>query len=360
MSCHARNGRAAPAAVGEPLNKWVFKVSDSNGNPDPLIGKVLQPSTFGIPSSESEGSVIISSWSENNGLRKPNFQFSKVTPAKFSARIAPQLVGMGLLEAISEETILAQEDPNDLDGDGISGKANRIADPETGVTRLGRFGWKATTVNLKHQVASAFNTDMGVTSSLLPNPDCGSAQSNCGANAVEVSDTDLDKLVKYLALLGIRAQRDSESAQVQQGKSVFANIGCGQCHVDTVQTSAFHPFSELRNQTIHPYTDLLLHDMGSGLADTLGEGDASGSEWRTTPLWGIGLSACVTGGLDNILGGQGNEFCTPQHSYLHDGRARSLEEAILWHGGEGQTAKVAFEVLGESDKSALLAFLNSL
>ncbi|WP_462164071.1 di-heme oxidoredictase family protein [Pseudoalteromonas xiamenensis] len=360
VSCHARNGRAAPAAVGEPLNKWVFKVADSNGNPDPLIGKVLQPSTFGIPSSESEGSVIISSWSDNNGLRKPNFQFSKTTPAKFSARIAPQLVGMGLLEAISEETILAREDQNDLDGDGISGKANRIADPETGVTRLGRFGWKATTVNLKHQVASAFNTDMGVTSSLLPNPDCGSAQSNCGGSAVEVSDTDLDKLVKYLALLGIRAQRDVEGAQVQQGKSVFASIGCGQCHVDTMQTSAFHPFSELRNQTIHPYTDLLLHDMGSGLADTLSEGDASGSEWRTTPLWGIGLSACVTGGLDNILGGQGNEFCTPQHSYLHDGRARSLEEAILWHGGEGQTAKVAFEMLGSSDKSALLAFLNSL
>ncbi|WP_449301153.1 di-heme oxidoredictase family protein [Pseudoalteromonas fenneropenaei] len=360
VGCHARNGRAAPPAIGESLDKWVFKVADANGNPHPLLGKVLQPNTFGISSSDSEGTVIISSWNENNGLRSPNFQFSKTTPARFSARIAPQLVGMGLLEAIAEETILAREDQNDANGDGISGKANRIADPQSGVTRLGRFGWKAATVSLQHQVASAFNTDMGVTSSLLPNPDCGSAQSNCGNSGVEVSDTDLNKLVKYLALLGVRAQRSAEDAQVQQGKAVFKQIGCEQCHVESMQTSAYHPLAELRNQTIHAYTDLLLHDMGSGLADNLGEGDASGAEWRTPPLWGLGLSACVTGGVDNVLGGQGNEFCTPKHSYLHDGRARSIEEAILWHGGEANAAKIAYETRSSADKSALLAFLNSL
>ncbi|WP_340677376.1 di-heme oxidoredictase family protein [Paraglaciecola sp.] len=359
--CHVRNGRAAPVAIGQPLDKWVFKVGDITGEPDANIGRILQPKNVGIDNNtQGEGSVSIASWTENNGLRSPNYQFSKGAPAQFSARIAPQLVGLGLLEAIPESAIIAMEDSNDLNGDGISGRAQRTLDPQTGETRLGRFGYKAAAFSIKHQVATALNNDMGVMNSVLPSPDCGSAQATCGASGTEVSDQYLDELSKYISLLGVRAQRDVDSVQVQQGKTLFSNIGCVGCHTDTLQTSEFHPLSELRSQTIHPYTDLLLHDMGAGLADTLGEGQASGAEWRTTPLWGIGLSACVTGGVTNPIGGQGNEVCTPEHSYLHDGRARTIEEAVLWHGGESESSRVAFESLNSGDKAAVLAFLNSL
>jgi CxxC motif-containing protein (DUF1111 family) len=359
-SCHNRNGRAAPAAIGVPLDKWVFKTGDAQQNPDENIGKVLQPNSVGInDSAEGEGKVSIAYWTETNGLRKPNYQFDRYTPATFSARIAPQLVGLGLLEAVSESTLLAMEDVDDSNGDGISGKAQRSVDPVTGETRLGRFGWKAATSSVKHQVAAALNTDMGVTTSVLPSPDCGSNQTTCGGAGTELSDADLDNLVKYIALLGVRAQRDLDNPSVQQGKTVFSNIGCIGCHTDTLQTSPSHPFADLRNQTIHPYSDMLLHDMGPGLEDSLGEGDATGAEWRTTPLWGIGLSARVTGGVFNP-GGQGNEYCTPVHSYLHDGRARSIDEAIRWHGGEGENAKQAYQNLSGSDKNALLDFLNSL
>ena len=359
--CHVRNGRAAPPEVGGSLAKWVFKVADINGNTHPLLGNVLQPRNTGInDATQGEGDVTIASWAESNGLRSPNYQFSKTTPARYSARIAPQLVGLGLLEAIPESAVLALADENDSNGDGISGKAQRVSDPVTGQTRLGRFGYKAAAASIKHQVAGAFNTDMGVTNSVFPNPDCGASQSSCGNAGVEVSDQHLDELSKYIALLGVRAQRDLDDPQVQLGKTVFTSIGCAGCHTGTFQTSEHHPFAELRSQTIHPYTDLLLHDMGPGLADNLGEGLATGAEWRTAPLWGIGLSACVTGGVDNILGGQGNEFCTAQPSYLHDGRARTIDEAILWHDGEAQTSRIAYESLSANDRSAVLAFLNSL
>ncbi|WP_052417561.1 di-heme oxidoredictase family protein [Cellvibrio mixtus] len=353
--CHVRNGRAAPAPVGQPLEKWVFKVADANGNPHPNLGRSLQPkSANGVA---SEGQASIAFWSESNGLRKPNYQFSGVTPARFSARVAPQLVGMGLLEAIPEAAILAKEDINDANGDGISGRANRITDP-SGQTRLGRFGYKAGTTSVKHQVAAAFNADMGVMTSVLPNPDCGSAQTDCGASGAELSDTHLNNLVKYISTLGVRPQRNLNDAAVQRGETQFATIGCVACHTPQHVTSQYHPLGELRSQTIKPYTDMLLHDMGADMADTLGEGQASGAEWRTAPLWGLGLSACVTGGVTDA--GQGAQVCTPVHSYLHDGRARTIEEAILWHGGEGQAAKNAYQALSSSQKQDVLRFLESL
>jgi CxxC motif-containing protein (DUF1111 family)/beta-glucanase (GH16 family) len=359
--CHERNGRASPEAEGVALDKWVFKVGDANGNPDPNIGRVLQPNNVGIDNETAgEGNVSIAFWTEVDGLRSPSYQFDRTTPAKFSARIAPQLVGLGLLEAIPEASVLALEDTSDSNNDGISGKAQRAIDPMTGETRLGRFGWKAATTHLKHQIAAAFNTDMGVMTSVLPEPDCGTEQMDCGASGSELSDEHLDNLVKYIALLGVSAQRDLDDPKVQQGQTLFTEIGCESCHTATHQTSAFYPFAELRDQTIHPYTDLLLHDMGEGLADSLGEGQATGAEWRTTPLWGIGLSACVTGGVINPQGGQGNEVCSPEHSYLHDGRARTIEEAILWHGGEAETSKLNYQALSAASKSDVLSFLNSL
>jgi CxxC motif-containing protein (DUF1111 family) len=366
VQCHTRNGRATVAPTGESLVKWVFKVGDANGDPSSTIGRVLQPQNVNGAAS-GEGKVSISSFTETNGLRKPNFTFERGAPAQFSARIAPQLVGMGLLEAIPESAILANADENDANGDGISGKAQKVTDAVTGELRLGRFGYKAATYSVRHQVASALNTDMGVMTSVLSKPDCGSAQSNCG-NTVgsELSDEHLSNLVKYIALLGVRAQRDYTNPQVILGKSLFTSSGCSACHVDTFTTSSYAPFAELRSQVIHPYTDLLLHDMGTGLADNLGEGLATGSEWRTAPLWNVGLSPCVTGGVIDVGTGDvphgvdGHKTCKPDANYLHDGRARTLDEAIRWHGGEGLKAEQAYEALSTGDKNALIKFLESL
>ncbi|WP_086932826.1 di-heme oxidoredictase family protein [Agarilytica rhodophyticola] len=356
--CHERNGRAAPPEVGQTLDKWVFKVGDTEGKPDVNIGRVLQPKSAN--NAISEGEVTLAFWEDVNGLRKPHYQFTQYTPVRFSARIAPQLVGLGLLEAIAETLILAREDPEDRNGDGISGRAQKLIDPVSGDIRLGRFGWKAGSSSLRHQIAAALNTDIGVMTSVLPEPDCGTAQNDCGRAGSELGDEHLNNLVKYIALLGVRPQRNVSDSRVKQGKALFSEIGCADCHTPTLQTSPFHPFAELREQTIHPYSDLLLHDMGPGLADSLGEGEASGSEWRTTPLWGLGLSACVTGGVINPTGRQGDERCSPVHSYLHDGRARSIEEAIFWHGGEGQKAKQNYKSLQTVEKQNILIFLQSL
>ncbi|MFT6100554.1 MAG: CxxC motif-containing protein (DUF1111 family) [Arenicella sp.] len=361
--CHERNGAAPVADNNQLLDRWVFKVGDANGNPDPNIGRVLQPKNL---NGVGEGDVSIAFWSNvNGGLRKPNYQFQSGEPARFSARIAPRLVGLGLLEAIPESTILSMEDPTDANGDGISGRANRIPDPENAsITRLGRFGWKAGSTSIKHQVAAALNTDMGVRTNLLPNLDCGSAQTGCSNSSPVLADVEVDKLVTYLSGLGVRPQRGWETGfedqDVVRGKTLFASTGCAGCHTPTQQTSEFHPLAEVRDQTIHPYTDMLLHDMGADMADNLGEGLASGSEWRTTPLWGLGQSACVTGGVVNPLGGEGNELCAPEHGYLHDGRARSIEEAILWHGGEGSDSRARYQALSNTDKQQLLKFLEAL
>lgn len=354
-SCHQRNGRAPVAPTGEPLDRWVFKVGDDEGLMHPLLGNVLQP---GSTTGASEGSVSILEWVESpDGLRSPRYAFSGTTPERYSARLAPQLVGLGLLEAVSESTILTFADPNDADADGISGRPQIAFDPESGEPRLGRFGYKAAAGSLRHQIAAALNTDMGVMTSVLPEPDCGAEQTDCGAGGGQLSDEHLEQLVKYVALLGVRARRSIDDEEALRGEQLFEQIGCSDCHKPEMSTSAHHPYAELRQQTIHPYTDLLLHDMGEGLADNLGEGVATGSEWRTTPLWGLGLSACVTGGVEGPFQDQ---VCTPHHSYLHDGRARTIEEAILWHGGEGSASRDGYANLSQADKLALLAFLESL
>nr|WP_297348522.1 di-heme oxidoredictase family protein [uncultured Glaciecola sp.] len=357
--CHVRNGKALVEDVGGSLDKWVFKIGDENGDADSLIGKVLQPKmeSNGTP----EGSVTLGPWTEHaNGLRSPNYVFSERTPAQFSARIAPQLIGLGLLEAIPEEQILSWVDSDDANNDGISGRASIVEDPTNGVQRLGRFGYKASTFSVKHQSASAFNTDMGVMTSMLPNPDCGSEQQDCGTAEVELSDQELDKLVKYLSLLGVGARRDYDE---QSGETLFADAGCASCHRPSMTTSAFHPLAELRNQTIQPYTDLLLHDMGPGLADTLAEGSASGAEWRTAALWGLGHAQNVMLGdakANDAVSLAGRRDDDTRIGYLHDGRARTIEEAILWHGGEGEVSKQAFEAMTAENQRALLTFLKSL
>ncbi|MDP3270099.1 MAG: di-heme oxidoredictase family protein [Legionella sp.] len=341
VGCHRNNGRGLPPATGTTLTNYTVKVGDANGNPHPQLGRVLQPLTT---SGQPEGSIRIQNWVENNGLRRPNYQFTGPVPQRYSARISPQLVGMGLLEAIPESAIAALADPANNQGPGISGRMNIVTDLETGERRVGRFGWKAGKATVKQQLAQALNDDMGVMTTILPLPNCGSANpANC-LSGDQLTDQHLDALVTYVSLLGVRAQRDSENPRVRQGEKVFQDIGCSGCHKPTFTTSAFHPHAELRNQVIHPYTDLLLHDMGAELADNLGEGNATGSEWRTAPLWNIGLTAGVSGG----------------ESYLHDGRARTLGEAIMWHGGEGSASRTAYTQLSQDMRDALLQFIRSL
>jgi CxxC motif-containing protein (DUF1111 family) len=346
VACHVNNGRALPPAIGAPMLQSVVRVgSDTSGTPDPVLGSVLQPqSTNGTP----EDTVVISSYTIINGqygdgtpftLQKPNYTFGSYTPAFYSVRLAPQLVGMGLLEAVSENTVEALADADNAGTNGISGRLRTVTDPQTGQPRLGRFGYKGGKARISHQIAGALNTDMGVTTSIFPVLD---GDTNSGP--IELADSDLTNWVRYISCLGVNARRSLTDTQCLQGEQLFISANCVQCHTPTLQTSAFHPFAELRNQTIHPYTDLLLHDMGPGLADNMGEGNATGSQWRTAPLWSIGLTPGTSGG----------------EAYLHDGRARSLEEAILWHGGEAEASEEVFRNMSASDRAALVAFLQSL
>ena len=347
VDCHVNNGRALPPEVGANMFQTVMKVgSDAAGAPHTTLGSVLQPQST---SGSAEGSATIASYTYTNGqygdgtpyqLRKPNYSFSGTTPAFYSARVAPPLVGLGLLEAISEDDVLELEDPDDADGDGISGRAQMVTDPVTGQARLGRFGHKASNAMLAHHIASALNTDMGVTTSIFPIPD---GQSSGGTP--ELSDEDLDLMMRYVALLGVHARYNYDDPQVLHGESLFHAAGCADCHISEFTTSDYHPLTELRGQTIRPYTDLLLHDMGPGLADNMGSDGAAGSEWRTAHLWSIGHTAGV------------NE---EGEAYLHDGRARTLEEAILWHGGEAEASKELFRNMSASDRDALISFLESL
>lgn len=357
--CHVRNGKALVEDVGSELKKWVFKIAASDGSADSTRGYVLQPQTT---SGSSEGTVTLQSWTAlGNGLRAPNYSFSSGTPEAFSARIAPQLVGMGLLEAIDEEIVAQWADPNDSNNDGISGRMSKVHDPTVNKIALGRFGYKAGSASLTHHIANALNTDMGVMTSVRPDPDCGPSQSNCGASGSELADKHLAKLVKYVSLLGVGARRDYNNTT---GEQIFNDIGCASCHISTpVTTSKHHPLAELREQVIYPYTDLLLHDMGDGLADNLGEGLASGREWRTAPLWGLGHAESVmlgdAKGNDTVSLARRSDDNT-RIGYLHDGRARTIEEAILWHGGEALNSKNDYENLSTPDKQAILNFLKSL
>jgi CxxC motif-containing protein (DUF1111 family) len=263
---------------------------------------------------------------------------------RLSLRVGPQLVGVGLLEAVDDAAISAREDPQDRDGDGISGRAHRLA----GSGRVGRLGWKASQATLDDQVQAAFSEDMGITSPRFPTevvtPVQAERVSEPSGGSPEVDASKVARVAHYCRVLAVPAQRTPEDPRVVAGRAAFMRAGCASCHVPELRTGDSSPVEALRGATFRPYSDLLLHDMGDGLADDRRDGDASGREWRTPPLWGIGLVPTVNG-----------------HSrYLHDGRARSLEEAVLWHGGEAQRARDAFVGMPAEDRRALLAFLSSL
>jgi CxxC motif-containing protein (DUF1111 family) len=264
-----------------------------------------------------------------------------------SPRLAPQVIGMGLLEAVPDDVLLDAADPDDTDGDGVSGRPNRVWDARSGEQIIGRFGWKANVATVEQQVAGAFHGDIGITSALHPDENCPDIQTACSASATggspELTDDRLAAVTFYGRTLAVPAMRDVDDASVAAGADVFADLGCTACHSPTL-TTGDSDIAALSDQTIHPYTDLLLHDMGSGLADGRPDFEATGSEWRTPPLWGLGI-------VDDVNG---------QRFLLHDGRATTFEEAILWHGGEGARAAEAFRSATAEDRAKLLAFLEAL
>jgi CxxC motif-containing protein (DUF1111 family) len=246
---------------------------------------------------------------------------------------------------------VARADPHDADGDGISGRANRVWDQASSKTALGRFGWKANQPNIRQQNAAAANGDIGITTRLYPSENIAEGQTAAAAAPTgsqngepEMRDDHFDKLVFYVQTLAVPASRNVDDPTVRRGAQLFAGIGCTACHTPTLETGDYPDVPELAHQVIHPFTDLLLHDMGAELADGRPDFLATEQEWRTPPLWGIGLTQMVN-----------------RHTrFLHDGRARSLEEAVLWHGGEAAKSHDRFIHLSRDERAALLAFLDSL
>ncbi|CAA0123379.1 Uncharacterised protein [Halioglobus japonicus] len=401
QNCHINDGRghaafATPNGVdqGNDFASMIFKVSQSTVNasdqanidasylanvPDSVVGGQLQHRAVDGVANEADLAVsyteVVETFTDGYtvSLRKPTWHLiSNFAPfddgVVFSARVAPPMIGLGLLALIDEQDIYNQQDENDADGDGISGKANQVWSPSEQAVALGRFGWKAAVPTLEEQAANAFFGDMGLTSKFHTEDDCSFGQEDClnapngtatldpdQPDPYEVVDSTLALVVFYSNHLGVPRRRDAYSDQVQRGKDIFFEAGCESCHTQTYVTGEDALQPELSNQTIFPYTDLLLHDMGDALADfyeanSTVPGDvkvefgASAREWRTPPLWGIGLTKEVDADA----------------TFLHDGRAITIMEAILWHGGEAEEAKDFVLQLSATERSDFLAFLNDL
>tara|TARA_B100000795_G_scaffold142234_1_gene106496 strand:+ start:2338 stop:3717 length:1380 start_codon:yes stop_codon:yes gene_type:complete len=364
-SCHFKDGRGrAPEYVGEESTGYLLRLSVSGINPngsaaahDIYGGQLQDQSINGV---ESEGSFSIT-YSAVMGqfddgstyeLREPsisiNGNYGAFGGVNISPRVANQMIGLGLLEAIAEEDILTLADPTDQNNDGITGRPNYVWDFKQLDRRLGRFGWKANQPDLYQQTCGAFLGDIGITTNLFSEQNCTSSQQDCQnsthGGSPEITEDNLISVVNYTRSLAVPIQRNVEKIEVLAGTKIFKDLNCSGCHIPKMETS-IHPYvPALSNQKIQPYTDLLLHDMGPGLADNAPDFLATGSEWRTPPLWGIGLFQIVNG----------------HTNYLHDGRARNIEEAILWHGGEAENSVEEYKKLSIDDRGNLLEFLNSL
>jgi len=376
QNCHIKDGRGHLPKPGSPhsvsmLVRLSIPATEKDEQallyngvvPDPTYGGQFQD--FAVPNIKSEGKVNISYEThqvvlgdgEVITLRKPivsldDLNYGAMHPdIMTSLRMAPPMIGLGLLEAIDEKTLL--DNAAASADDNISGRANRVWGVEAQKTVLGRFGWKAGQPSLKQQNAAAFNGDIGITSEFFAKDDCTVNQKACldepngngseSEGEFEVNENILNKVTFYAHNLAVPAQRQRKDATVIAGREVFNRIGCDSCHTPTFKTGESQ-FPWLSNQTIHPYTDLMLHDMGEGLSDKRPEFIANGNEWRTPPLWGIGLTEVVSG----------------YQNYLHDGRAATLTEAILWHGGEAAKTTDNFSQLDKKDRLALITFLQSL
>lgn len=350
--CHRRDGRGLPQIGNGPTSQALVRVSLATGEPEvpggpvpvPGLGTQLQDhGIFGV----SPEVLVTLTWSEQVGsygdgttysLRRPELALARpdgsALPAglQTSLRIGPAMFGRGLLEAIDAWTLEALADPDDRNGDGIRGKINRPWDVLRHESGIGRFGQKANTTTLALQVAAAYVNDMGVTNPVFPEPD----------GKIDVGGETITNVTFYLSTLGVPA-RASATPESERGEELFDELGCASCHVPQLTTGE-HELRLLSQQRIWPYSDLLLHDMGEGLADGRPDFAADGNQWRTPPLWGLGLVQTVS----------------PGAGYLHDGRARTVAEAILWHGGEGERAREAFRNAPRAEREALLAFLGIL
>lgn len=427
QGCHLNDGRGVvPTNKQTLMTSMLVKLGDSRGQPDPNYGGQLQPfmlNPVAIVDPKSHISISTNgAWREGEGLstvryetisgkyasgetyelRQPIYEVSalKYGPfmedIQFSARVAPQVFGVGLLDAIPNKDIRALADPNDTNNDGISGRVSMAFDITTKSASIGKFAYKAQSVSTLQQVAAAFNGDSGVTSVFLPKSNCTPIQTDCALKAdntgkadasnkalPDISEETLAFIEFYNRTLAVPARRGYSPSSgkwdhsVAQGKKLFKQLSCLGCHVAKHTTGIAKgsvlgaigltglipnppPIDVLSKQVIFPYTDMLLHDMGgkcevtvqnevytqrcTGLADGLPQGSASGSEWRTAPLWGIGLVQTVN----------------PQATFLHDGRARTIEEAILWHGGEAARSLADFKMLSKNERTQLLAFLESM
>ncbi|MBE0580636.1 di-heme oxidoredictase family protein [Devosia sp.] len=383
QSCHIKDGRGHPPFEGQAENVSMFlRLSVPPGADDtrmaldgvvagevgdPTYGTQLQD--FAVPGLKAEGRMVID-YTElpvtlGDGtqvtLRAPHYSAADLAygplaeDVMLSPRLANPMIGLGLVEQVPVEDILALADPEDRDGDGISGRANWTIEPVSQSVMLGRFGWKAGMATIRSQSAAAFAGDIGISTPLVnrPHGDCTEKQAECLAmptgeqvrlGASEAPDPVLDLVTFYAQTLGVPERRDVDDPAVLRGKAAFYGAGCASCHVPKFVTSRTAVNPAHRFQLIWPYADFLLHDLGAGLADNRPEGLADGQEWRTPPLWGIGLTETVSG-----------------HTFfLHDGRARNLVEAILWHGGEAQAARDAFAQMSQATRDDVVAFLESL
>ncbi|MDB5086306.1 MAG: thiol oxidoreductase [Mucilaginibacter sp.] len=360
-NCHHNDGIGLPTA-GELQSSLLMRISlpgnDAHGGPVPVPGYGLQlqdKAVFGkVPECKVNIAYAYNTYSFADGetyeLRTPTYTLTNLyTPIAgaylLSPRLAPPMFGLGLLEAVPESEIVALADPDDVNGDGIKGKVNYVWDAVTNSRQMGRFGWKANTASILTQVASAFNQDMGITTSVLPVENSfGQPQYDGLKDDPELPDSLLNAVKFYAQTLAVPARRNTTDATIKRGLQLFILAKCVNCHKQTLTTGINVAFPSVSNQIIHPYTDLLVHNMGPGLADNRPDFLAGGQDWRTAALWGVGLFETVN---------------NPGY-YLHDGRARTLTEAIMWHGGEADQSKAYFSNLSKSDRDAILNFLRSL
>jgi len=362
--CHVKDGRGKPPEDGSSkFRSMVIKlgiIKNDKLSPDPNYGFQLNDKSILGVSFEGKAKIyykekiVFFDDGLSVSLSVPNYLFSSLSfgplhkETKHSGRVAPSVFGLGLIEAISETDILKNADPEDINSDGISGRPHYIIDIVSETKKIGKFGWKATRATLLHHIAGAASQDMGLTSSLFPNQNCMKIQIDCskqisGGNP-EISDEQLNRLLVYMQTLAPPRQRKPNDKAVSKGNDLFQKIGCINCHTPSYKTGAHINHPELSNKIIKPYSDFLLHDMGHELDDHLREGQAKSAEWKTPPLWGIGLIKKVN-----------------KHTrFLHDGRAKNIEEAIIWHGGEAEKAKNNYLKLNKKERDNLLKFLNSL
>ena len=387
IACHMMDGRGAtPTGEEVSLSSLVMQFSlgsdevDGSPVPHPFYGR--QFDTDARPGTEPEGRLTVEyefiTGSFDDGtpyeLRRPSYIFHETSfgspgtnlpdaggtrgyqgVVQSSPRIAPMLAGAGLLEAVDEAAILALADPSDNDGNGVSGRANWVHDLVTGESALGRFGWKASQPGLLQQTAVAYQRDLGLSSPWTPGHDCGVEDPDCpDGPSTELTANDVSLVAEYVGGLTLPSRRNHEDPEAIIGMQLFKEANCQACHVPELRTRADHEIKAYRNQLIQPFTDLLLHDMGPELADGFEDFAADGNEWRTPPLWGAEFVGHVLGTPDECTDPYSAELAP---NYLHDGRARSLMEAILWHGGEAAQSRDTVLAMSADERDALLKYV---